>query len=63
MENGTQLYHVTEGNLRNSHLYLGGDFDFFPKDCIGASKRAANGNGRGVPVTIQLELSNAVVTI
>ncbi len=36
---------VTEGNLRHSHLYVAGHFDFFPKSAFGGAKRAANGNG------------------
>ncbi len=35
--------HVTAGNLRNSHLYVNGHYDFFPSDCIGGAKRSADG--------------------
>lgn len=38
-----RLLHVTAGNLRNSHLYVNGHYDFFPSDCIGGAKRSADG--------------------
>src|SRR5262249_10241558 len=30
----TRLLVVTEGNLRHSHLYVSGHYDFFPPECI-----------------------------
>jgi hypothetical protein len=36
-----RLLRVTAGNLRNSHLYVNGHYDFFPRDCIGGPKRSA----------------------
>ena len=32
---------VTAGNLRNNHLYVNGNHDFFPRDCVGGAKRSA----------------------
>jgi DNA (cytosine-5)-methyltransferase 1 len=37
-----RLIPVTAGNLRQSYLYVNGNHDFFPSDCIGGSKRSAN---------------------
>ena len=36
-----RLLRVTAGNLRQSHLYVNGHYDFFPPDCIGGAKRSA----------------------
>lgn len=36
-----RLLKVTAGNLRHSHLYVNGHYDFFPPDCIGGAKRSA----------------------
>lgn len=44
-----RLLRVTRGNLRNNHLYVNGHYDFFPTDCIGASKRK-NGNGTTIRI-------------
>ncbi len=52
--NRKRLLRVTAGNLRNDHIYVAGHYDFFPTDCIGASRRSDNGNGHGVPIAIQL---------
>jgi hypothetical protein len=41
----TRLFRVTAGNLRQNHLYITGQRDFFPHDCIGAAKRSNNGHG------------------
>lgn len=38
-----RLFKVTAGNLRNSHIYVNGHYDFFPSDCIGGTDRK---NGR-----------------
>jgi len=54
------LLRVTEGNLRNSHLYVHGHYDFFPGDCIGGPKRQ---NGNGAAIRIFLEgLNRAIET-
>ena len=38
-----RLLRVTAGNVRQSHLYVNGHYDFFPPDCIGGAKRSADG--------------------
>jgi hypothetical protein len=35
-----RLLRVTAGNLRQSHLYVRGHYDFFPPDCVGGAKRS-----------------------
>ena len=47
--NRKRLLRVTKGNCRNSHIYLTGHYDFFPKDCIGGSKRK-NGTASGIRI-------------
>jgi DNA (cytosine-5)-methyltransferase 1 len=39
-----RLIHVTAGNVRQSHVYINGHYDFFPKDIIGPSKRSKQGS-------------------
>jgi hypothetical protein len=34
-----RLLRITAGNLRNSHIYIAGHYDFFPQNCIGAPSR------------------------
>lgn len=34
---------ITEGNLKNNHIYLRGFFDKFPKDAVGGSNRQSSG--------------------
>jgi hypothetical protein len=41
---------LTEGNLKNSHIYLRGFFDRFPSDAIGGSSR-----GEAAPRTISVD--------
>ncbi len=53
-----RLLRVTEGNLRNSHLYVHGHYDFFPGDCIGGPKRR---NGNGAAIRIFLEGLNRTI--
>lgn len=36
----TRFLKVTPGNIRQSHLYVRGHYDFFPPDCIGASRKS-----------------------
>ena len=38
-----RLLQVTPGNLRHSHVYVNGHYNFFPADCIGGAKRSADG--------------------
>jgi DNA (cytosine-5)-methyltransferase 1 len=38
-----RLLQVTAGNLRHSHLYVNGHYDFFPPDCVGGPKRSPGG--------------------
>ncbi len=48
-----RLIRVTAGNLRNSHIYIRGHWDFFPPDCFGDASLV---NGRpGRPIAIRLE--------
>ena len=58
-----RLLRVTAGNLRNNHLYINGHYDFFPANCIGASKKSANANGKllliqlaGLKTTIETDI-------
>ncbi|MGQ0637540.1 MAG: DNA cytosine methyltransferase [Planctomycetaceae bacterium] len=46
-----RILRVTAGNLRQSHLYINGHFDFFPADLVGASRRAS-GAGESVEITL-----------
>ncbi len=48
-----RLFPVTAGNLRNSHLYVHGHYDFFPKDCIGPPNR----RGRQVKLDKGIEIA------
>ena len=45
-----RLLQVTAGNIRHSHLYVNGLYDFLPPDCVGGAKRSA-----GCP-TIEIHL-------
>ena len=36
-----RLFRVTAGNLRQSHLYINGHYDFFPRDCVGPSRKSS----------------------
>jgi len=49
--NARRYARVTAGNLRNNHIYITGDHDFFPRDCVGGSN-VTSGTGR--PVAIEL---------
>ena len=57
--NKKRLIRVTGGNLRNSHLYVNGHHDFFPRDCVGGAKRAAKAAAR---IEIALDGLNETVT-
>jgi DNA modification methylase len=50
-ENRKRLISVTEGNLRNHHLYITGHHDFFPKECYGQSS-AKKGTGRRLTLVV-----------
>jgi DNA (cytosine-5)-methyltransferase 1 len=53
---------VTPGNIRNSHLYIHKHYDFFPSDCIGPSRKRANGASSS-EIEIQLDgLNEAIKT-
>lgn len=54
-----RLFRVTAGNLRQNHLYVHGHYDFFPRNCIGPSRKLANGNG----ATISIHLDGLRETI
>ena len=47
-----RLFRVTAGNLRQNHLYIHGHYDFFPVDCIGASRKSGNGNGVAIRILL-----------
>jgi DNA (cytosine-5)-methyltransferase 1 len=53
-----RLLRVTAGNLRHSHLYVNGHYDFFPPDCIGGAKRSAD----GATIDINLDGLNRTIT-
>lgn len=48
-----RLLRVTAGNLRQNHLYVQGNYDFFPDDCIGPSKKQKNGNGSTISILLE----------
>jgi DNA (cytosine-5)-methyltransferase 1 len=53
LSNGTngqkkRLLRVTAANLRHSHLYVNGHYDFFPPDCIGGAKRSTDSPTIGI---------------
>jgi hypothetical protein len=59
-KNRKRLISITEGNLRNHHLYITGCHDFFPKECYGQSSTK---KGTGRKLTLMVEgLPNAVET-
>ncbi len=47
-----RLLRVTAGNLRHSHLYVNGHYDFFPADCIGGARRSS---AEGSTIAIHLD--------
>lgn len=50
---------VTAGNLRQSHLYVHGQYDFFPADCIGPPRRSRSDKTK--PISIMLDGLNRTV--
>jgi hypothetical protein len=60
VENRKRLISITEGNLRNRHLYITGHHDFFPEECYGQSNAK---KGTGHKLTLLVEgLHNPVET-
>ena len=54
------MIQLTDGNLRNHHVYLRKHLDFFPADAIGA---ASVRNGKGTLLTLHFDgLPSAVKT-
>jgi len=54
-----RLIRITAGNLRQHHIYVAGHYDFFPPDCVGASRKSANGHSK--PIEIRLDGLNTTV--
>jgi hypothetical protein len=52
VENRKRLISITEGNLRNHHLYISGHHDFFPDECYGQSN-AKKGTGRKLTLVVE----------
>lgn len=50
--NRRRLIAVTEGNLRNNHLYITGCHDFFPEECYGQSN-VKKGAGRKLTLLVE----------
>jgi len=51
---------VTAGNLRNNHLYVNGNHDFFPRDCVGGARRTAKA-AAGIEIALD-GLNETVIT-
>ena len=47
-----RLISITKGNLANSHIYLSGHHDFFPKQCYGGATRE-KGVGRELELIVE----------
>ncbi|OHB66206.1 MAG: hypothetical protein A2Y76_10310, partial [Planctomycetes bacterium RBG_13_60_9] len=63
VQNRKRLITITEGNLRNHHLYITGHHDFFPEECYGQSS-IKKGAGReltlvveGLPNTVETDIA------
>jgi DNA (cytosine-5)-methyltransferase 1 len=52
-----RLLQVTAGNVRHSHVYVNGHYDFFPLDCIGGARRSADSK----TINIQLDVLDRTV--
>jgi DNA (cytosine-5)-methyltransferase 1 len=52
-----RLLQVTAGNVRHSHVYVNGHYDFFPPDCVGGAKRSAD----SPTIDIQLDGLNRTI--
>jgi hypothetical protein len=56
----TRQFRVTAANLREGHLYITGNPDFFPADCYGPPSRKA---GTGKPLRLDIDgLDRPVMT-
>jgi len=49
---------ITGANLTHGHINIGGHYDFFPQDSLGAPRKKVR---RGVPILIELEGMNGVI--
>lgn len=47
-----RLVSIQGGNLRNNHIYISGNLDFFPNECFGASSKE---KGLGHQITLEIE--------
>lgn len=52
-----RLLKVTAGNVRHSHVYVNGHYDFFPPECIGGARRSSESQ------TIEIHLDGLDRTI
>jgi DNA (cytosine-5)-methyltransferase 1 len=48
-----RLIRVTAGNIRNSHIYVTGHYDFFPADCFGDSNLAQGRAGSSIRIRLE----------
>jgi DNA (cytosine-5)-methyltransferase 1 len=53
MDGCARILVVTPGNLRQSHLYVRGHYDFFPTDCFGPARKSAPNKGRDVEIFLE----------
>lgn len=58
---------LTEGNIKNNHIYLASIIDFFPKDAIGGSNKSSLGKvildinyGEGISVKTDIDGSKKI---
>jgi len=54
-----RLIRITAGNLRNNTINIGRQYGFFPSDCLGASRKSANGHSK--PIEIRLDGLNTTI--
>ncbi len=54
-----RLIRVTAGNIRNHTINIGRQYGFFPPDCLGASRKSANGHSK--PIQIHLDGLNRTI--
>jgi hypothetical protein len=64
-----RLLHVTEGNIRQSHLYINGHYDFFPADSFGTPRKSENQKTKEIEIylvglneTIKTDISSNAKT-
>ena len=53
------MIRITAGNLKHRTIPIAGHYDFFLPDCIGSSRRSANGHSK--PIQIHLDGLNTTV--